>query len=148
MERISWDEYFMQMARLVSKRSTCLRRNVGAVVVMNKRILTTGYNGEPAGLVHADVRGCLRVKKNVPSGQRHELCLGVHAEQNAIVQAAQYGINIHGSTLYCTHQPCVICVKLIINTGFRRICFEYGYPDEISVGLLKEANIEICKVEA
>jgi dCMP deaminase len=142
--RPSWDEYFMDITRVVATRSTCLRRQVGAVIVKDKRLLTSGYNGAPQGLAHCLEAGCLREQLGVSSGERHELCRGLHAEQNAIVQAALHGVSIAGATLYCTHQPCSACAKMIINAGIRRIVFEYPYPDELSRSLLTEAKIE-CK---
>lgn len=142
MERPSWDEYFMEVAELAAKRSTCLRRNVGAVVVLDKRIIATGYNGAPRGIMHCEERGgCLREKMGIPSGERHELCMALHAEQNAIIQAASMGQSIEGSTIYVTHQPCVICAKMIINAGIRRIVVREGYPDQLSVDILAEAGI-------
>ena len=120
-ERPSWDEYFMRIAAEVARRSTCLRRNVGAVLVMEKRILATGYNGAPRGLPHCAETGCLRELRNVPSGERHELCRGLHAEMNALLQAAAYGIRIFGATLYSTNFPCSLCTKMLINCGVRRI---------------------------
>ena len=144
MERPSWDEYFMEVAELAARRSTCLRRNVGAVVVLDKRIIATGYNGAPRGIMHCEERGgCLREKMGIPSGERHELCMALHAEQNAIIQAASMGQSIEGSTIYVTHQPCVICAKMIINAGIRRIVFEFPYPDELSRDLLAEAGV-VC----
>jgi dCMP deaminase len=142
MERPSWSEYFMDIARLVARRSTCLRRQVGAVVVKEKHILATGYNGTPSGITHCAEVGCLRQQLGVPSGERHELCRGLHAEQNAIIQAAKHGVNIAGSTLYCTNSPCVICSKMIINAGVRKIVYLEGYPDNLSLEMLKEAGIE------
>ncbi len=139
--RISWDEYFMQIAFLVSQRSTCLRRHVGAVIVKNKRMLATGYNGAPSGLKHCLDIGCLRQKMNIPSGQRHELCRGLHAEQNAIIQASLYGISVKESTIYITNQPCVICAKMLINAGVSEIVIAEGYPDELAMKFLKEAGI-------
>ena len=142
MERKSWDEYFMEVEELDSIRSTCLRRNVGAVVVLDKRIIATGYNGAPRGIMHCEERGgCLREKMGIPSGERHELCMALHAEQNAIIQAASMGQSIEGSTIYVTHQPCVICAKMIINAGIRRIVVREGYPDQLSVDILAEAGI-------
>jgi Deoxycytidylate deaminase len=142
MERPSWDEYFMEVAELAAKRSTCLRRNVGAVVVLDKRIIATGYNGAPRGIMHCEERGgCLREKMGIPSGERHELCMALHAEQNAIIQAASMGQSIEGATIYVTHQPCVICAKMIINAGIRRIVVREGYPDQLSVDILAEAGI-------
>ncbi|WP_290902673.1 dCMP deaminase family protein, partial [Ferroglobus sp.] len=119
--RPSLDEYFMEIAKVVAKRSTCLRQNVGAVIVKDKRILSTGYNGAPMGLPHCLDIGCLREELNVPSGERHELCRAVHAEQNAIIQAAVHGVSIKGATLYTTHQPCIMCAKMIINAGIVRV---------------------------
>lgn len=141
IKRPSWDEYFLGIADLVSKRSTCLRRNVGAVIVKNRRILATGYNGAPMNLRHCDITGCIREKLKIPSGQRHELCRGLHAEQNAIIQAALYGVNVSGSNLYSTAQPCSICAKMIINAGIKEIIIKNGYPDSMAVGFLKEAGI-------
>ncbi|MBP2645429.1 MAG: ComEB: ComE operon protein 2 [Firmicutes bacterium] len=142
MTRPAWDEYFMDIAQVVASRSTCLRRQVGAVIVKGKRLLSTGYNGAPQGLMHCEETGCLRDKQGVPSGQRHELCRGTHAEQNAIVQAALYGVAIDGATLYCTHQPCSGCSKMIINAGIKRVVFRYAYPDTLAEELLKESGIE------
>jgi dCMP deaminase len=118
--RPTWEEYFMDITHLVAKRSTCLRRQVGAVLVRDKKILATGYNGAPSGLEHCLEVGCLREKLGIPSGERHELCRGLHAEQNAIIQAAYHGVGIRGATLYCTNHPCIICSKMIINAGSRR----------------------------
>ncbi|HHT94453.1 MAG TPA: cytidine/deoxycytidylate deaminase family protein [Clostridia bacterium] len=145
MERPSWDEYFMQVVHLVKTRSTCLRRAVGAVIVKDKRILATGYNGAPVGCKHCEETGCVRMQMNVPSGEKHELCRAIHAEQNAIVQAARAGISIDGSTIYVSIQPCVICAKLLINAGIKRIVFEGDYPDALSKELLEEAGIELVK---
>jgi len=145
--RPSWDEYFMEIVNVVKKRSTCLRRQVGALIVMDKRILSTGYNGAPSGLKHCEEVGCLREKMNIPSGQRHELCRGLHAEQNAIVHAANSGVSIKGSTIYVTDQPCVLCAKMIINAGIERIVYGSGYPDQLSTELLSEAGIELVKYE-
>ncbi len=141
--RPSWDEYFLQVAKLVSKRATCLRRSVGAVLVKNKRILATGYNGAPAGLKHCIDIGCLREKLKIPSGQRHELCRGLHAEQNALIQAALYGISAEGSTLYATNQPCIICAKMLINAGIKEIVISEGYPDKLAEQFLKQAKIKV-----
>jgi len=141
-----WDDYFMQIARLVAKRSTCLRRQVGAVVVKDKRILATGYNGAPRGLRHCDETGCLREQMEVPSGERHELCRGLHGEQNAVIQAALYGISISDSLLYTTHQPCVLCVKMIINAGIKQIYYSEGYPDELAAQMLAEAKIKTSQM--
>jgi dCMP deaminase len=141
MSRPTWDEYFMEITELVSKRSTCLRRKVGAVIVQDKRILTTGYNGAPRGLSHCLEIGCLREIKKVASGERQELCRGLHAEQNAIVQAALHGLSIKSSVLYCTTQPCVTCAKMIINSGIRKIIYKEKYPDELARKMLKEAEV-------
>ncbi|MDZ7700028.1 MAG: cytidine/deoxycytidylate deaminase family protein [Deltaproteobacteria bacterium] len=143
MPRPSWDEYFMSITRMVANRSTCLRRHVGAVLVKEKRILATGYNGAPAGLAHCETVGCLRKESSIPSGTRHELCRGLHAEQNAILQAAHYGIAIAGSTLYCTNKPCVICTKMIINSGITEVFYGEGYNDPLADQLLAEAKIPI-----
>ena len=128
---------------MVAKRSTCLRRQVGAIIVKDKRILATGYNGAPSGLKHCEEVGCIREKKEIPSGQRHELCRGLHAEQNAIIQAAYHGISIKDSTLYCTNSPCVICAKMIINAGIKEVIYEEGYDDPLAMELLKEAGIKV-----
>lgn len=143
MERPGWDEYFMEMAEVAEKRSTCMRRKVGAVIVRDKRIMATGYNGVPTGIGHCSDRGCLRDELKVPSGQRHELCRGLHAEQNAIIQAAYLGQSIGGGTIYCTNQPCVICAKMIINAGIKRIVIKEGYPDDLAREMLAEAGLEI-----
>lgn len=142
MQRPSWDEYFMDITRLVARRSTCLRRQVGAVLVKQKNILATGYNGTPTGITHCDVTGCLREQLQVPSGERHELCRGLHAEQNAIIQAARHGVNIADSTLYCTNSPCIICTKMLINAGIRKVFYLEGYSDQLSMQMLGEAGIE------
>jgi dCMP deaminase len=141
MDRPSWDEYFMDIARLVASRSTCLRRQVGAVMVKSKHVLATGYNGTPSGITHCDETGCLRDQLKVPSGERHELCRGLHAEQNAIIQAARHGIDINGATLYCTHSPCIICSKMLINAGIKQIVYIHGYPDQMSLDMIGEAGI-------
>ncbi len=144
MNRPSWDEYFMQMAELTAQRSTCLRRHVGAIIVKEKHIIATGYNGAPKGLPHCEeLGGCLREKLEIPSGERHELCRALHAEQNAIIQAATLGQSIEGATIYITHQPCIICAKMIINAGISRIVIRRGYPDEMSRGMLREAGLKV-----
>jgi dCMP deaminase len=144
MERPSWDEYFMEMAMLTAKRSTCMRRNVGAVIVQDKHIIATGYNGAPKGIPHCEeIGGCLREKMNIPSGERHELCRALHAEQNAIIQAATLAQSIEGASIYITNQPCVICAKMIINAGIKRIVVKEGYPDKLAVDLLAEAGLKI-----
>lgn len=145
MERPSWDEYFMELAHVVASRSTCLRRKVGAVLVKDKNILTTGYNGTPSGLRHCDETGCLREKLKIPSGQQHEICRGLHAEQNAIIQAAKHGVNISGSTLYTTDSPCVICAKMVLASGIRTIYFAKGYPDELALEMFKEAGVALVE---
>ena len=145
MSRPSWDEYFLEIANIVAKRSTCLRRSVGAVIIKDKRILTTGYNGPPSGLKHCDEVGCIRDQMKIPHGERHELCRGLHAEQNAIIQASLHGVSIKDSSMYCTHQPCVICTKMIINAGIRKVVFIHGYPDDLSIKFLNEAGVEIIK---
>lgn len=145
MSRPSWPEYFMTIAEMVAKRSTCLRRHVGAVLVKEKRILATGYNGAPAGLKHCEEVGCIRQNASIPSGERHELCRGLHAEQNAIIQAAYHGISIAGSTLYCTNKPCVICSKMLINAGIVKIIYEKGYDDPLADQMITEAGIEIVR---
>lgn len=142
-ERPSWDEYFLEMARLVSRRATCLRRSVGAVIVKDKRILATGYNGAPSGLGHCLDIGCLREKLNIPSGERHELCRGLHGEQNALIQASLYGISVRGATLYATNQPCIICAKMLINAGIKEIVALDGYPDKMAMEFLEQAGIKI-----
>ncbi len=143
MSRPDWDQYFMSIASLVSTRSTCIRRKVGAVIVNDKRILATGYNGAPSGIKHCIETGCLRDKLGVPSGEKHELCRGLHAEQNAIIQAASNGISIKNSYLYCTNQPCIICTKMIINSAIKKIFFKEGYPDTLSLDMIKESGIEL-----
>ena len=143
--RPNWDEYFMDFAVLTARRSTCLRRQVGAVIVQDKHIIATGYNGAPRGIAHCGERegGCLREEKGVPSGEKHELCRALHAEQNAIIQAATLGQSVEGATIYITHQPCSICAKMIINAGIQRIVVREGYPDELAVEILREAGLRI-----
>ena len=145
--RPSWDRYFMDITTFVARRSTCLRRSVGASIVKDKRILSTGYNGAPSGLKHCLEIGCLREKMRVASGERHELCRGIHAEQNAIIQAAYHGVSIRAAALYCTNLPCSICAKMIINAGINKIYYLDGYADTISSEMLKEAGIEVIKIE-
>lgn len=137
----------MDIARLVASRSTCMRRHVGAVIVKDKNVLATGYNGTPKGISHCDGVGCLREKYGVPSGERHELCRGLHAEQNAIIQAAKHGINIADGTLYCTNAPCVICAKMLINAGLKKIVYLEGYPDQLAMELLNESAMEISQYQ-
>lgn len=146
-KRPGWDEYFMRIAHEVATRSTCLRRQVGAILVLEKRILTTGYNGAPSGLEHCANVGCLREKYNVPSGQRHELCRGLHAEMNALLQAAYHGIRICGSTVYTTHSPCTLCTKMLINGGIERIVAAAEYPDPLAREMLEEAGIQTETLE-
>lgn len=145
--RPSWDEYFMEIVELIKSRSTCLRRQVGALIAKDKRILATGYNGAPIGCSHCEEVGCLREKYKIPSGQRHELCRAIHAEQNAIVQAAYSGVSVKGATMYVTNQPCVLCAKMIINAGIEKIVFKGDYPDDIAMELLKEASVRVIKYE-
>ena len=144
IERPSLDEYFMEIACVVGKRSTCLRNHVGALFVKNKRLLSTGYNGAPAGLQHCDEVGCAR--EGVASGTRHELCRAVHAEQNAIIQAALHGVSIEGATLYCTHQPCVLCAKMLINARISRVVYSRCYPDDTALRFLSQAGVEVTRL--
>jgi len=146
-DRPSWDSYFMTIAETVSTRSTCIRRSVGAVIVKDKRILTTGYNGPPSGITHCTPETCLRTKYKVPSGERHELCRGLHAEQNAIIQAANHGVSITGATIYVTHQPCSICTKMLINSGIKKFIYKSPYEDELALELLRETDIELIVYE-
>lgn len=146
-KRPSWDEYFLGIAELISKRSTCLRRSVGAVLVKDKRILATGYNGAPSGIIHCSERGCIREKLHIPSGERHELCHGLHGEQNAFLQAALHGTSLKGATLYCTTQPCIICAKMIINAGIQEIVIKGGYPDKMARDILHEAKVKVRTVK-
>ena len=146
-QRPSWDSYFIEITRLVATRSTCLRRQVGALIVKDKRILSTGYNGAPKGLPHCLDVGCLREQQQVASGERHELCRGIHAEQNAIIQAATSGASIEGATLYATHHPCSLCIKMIINAGIQKIIFDKGYPDPLAKSLAQECGLDIVHIE-
>ncbi len=146
MPRPSWDEYFMDITLRVAQRATCLRRQVGAIVVKDKKILTTGYNGPPAGLQHCEEVGCLRERLKVPQGERHELCRGIHGEQNALIQAATFGVNIHGATLYSTHFPCILCTKMIINAGIKKVVYQQGYPDDLSREMIQQAGVEVCQI--
>lgn len=147
-ERITWNEYFMEMCDLAAKRSTCLRRKVGAVIVKNNQILSTGYNGAPSGVTHCGDReyGCIRKHKNIPSGKQQEICMASHAEMNAIAQAAKNGTSIDGATLYCNTRPCSICSRIIINSGIKKVYYRDYYPDEFSDQLFKEAGVEIEKI--
>ena len=145
--QLKWDKRFMEMAYNVSSWSSCVRsgRQVGAVIVKDKRILTTGYNGAPSGVKTCKERGyCLRDKLNIPSGTRAEMCYAIHAEQNAVIQAAKMGISVEGATIYVTHQPCSVCTRILINAGIKRIVYANEYPDDFSLALLKEAGIELC----
>jgi len=141
-----WNTYFMDITKLVSKRSTCLRRQVGAILVRDKQILSTGYNGSPRKTNHCIDIGCLREQLNIPSGQNHELCRGVHAEQNTIIQAAYNGINIKDSIMYTTHQPCSICIKMLINARIEYIYYLESYNDELSNSLIKESGIKLVQL--
>jgi len=143
LSRPSWAEYFMTITNMVAKRSTCLRRHVGAILVKDKRILATGYNGAPAGIRHCEETGCIRQDSDIPSGQRHELCRGLHAEQNVIIQAAYHGVSIDGAILYCTNKPCIICSKMLINAGIKKIVYGDGYDDPLADEMLTEADITV-----
>jgi dCMP deaminase len=143
MSRPDNDTYFMRMAELVATRSTCLRRNVGAVVVKEKRVLTTGYNGAPKGLRHCAEVGCVRMENHIESGTRHELCRGVHAEQNAVIQAAYFGVSIKDSTIYTTNYPCVMCAKILVNAGIKEIVYKEDYVDELSRAVLEESKVSV-----
>ena len=145
-KRPSLDNYFMELAHTVAKRSTCLRHNMGAVLVKEKHILSTGYNGAPKGLAHCRTIDCVRAKQNIPSGQRHELCRGAHAEANAIIQAAYHGTSTANSIMYSTHQPCALCAKLIINAGIREVVYTSSYNDALSRDLLKSAGVKLRHV--
>jgi len=147
MNRPSWDDYFMKITQDVSERAICVKRKVGAVIVKDNRILSTGYNGAPKGFGHCTEATCIRKQMSVPSGQRHELCRGLHAEQNAIIQAAVHGVNIKGATMYCNYQPCAICVKMLINAGIEKLVFAGGYPDELAAEMLKESKLKVYKYE-
>ncbi|KPL19032.1 MAG: cytidine deaminase [candidate division Zixibacteria bacterium SM23_81] len=147
MPRPSWDEYFMDITRRVAQRATCLRRQVGTIVVKEKKILATGYNGAPAGLQHCEQVGCLRERLKIPQGERHELCRGTHSEQNAIIQAATFGVSIKEATLYSTHFPCVLCTKMIINAGIKRVVYLQGYADDLSREMIQEAGIEVSRLK-
>lgn len=146
--RPDWDEYFMEIAHVVAKRSTCVRRQIGAVIVKGHRILTTGYNGAPSGLAHCLETNCLRDELGIQSGTRHEMCRALHSEMNAIIQAAQHGVSTYESSLYCTHQPCSVCSRMIINAGIKRVIYTGDYPDDFAMSLLQEANIEIVRLPA
>ena len=147
VKRPTWDEYFMKITHLVAERSTCMRRMVGAIIVKDKKIVSTGYNGAPKGLKHCLEIGCLREEMGIPSGERHELCRGAHAEQNAIIQAAGSGTSMDGATMYCTDSPCSTCTKMIINSGIRRLVLGKKYPDELGEKLIAESGIETVYLE-
>jgi len=144
-QRPSWQAYFMDITELVAKRTTCLRRAVGAIIVKDKRILSTGYNGAPSGVRHCLDVGCLREQLKIESGKRHELCRGIHAEQNAIIQAAYHGVSVKGASMYCTTQPCSICAKMIINAGIQTIYYRSGYADELSREMFEESGVRLIK---
>jgi dCMP deaminase len=143
--RPAWDDYFMKITHDVAERSTCMRRQVGAIIVMEKRILATGYNGAPSGLRHCVEIGCLRQTQGIPSGERQEMCRALHAEQNAIIQSARYGVAIRGADVYSTTQPCVICAKMIINSGIARVVYEGDYPDSLALEMLNEAGVVLAR---
>lgn len=147
MKRPSWKKYFFDFASLASNRSTCKRRKVGTVIVKDKMVISTGYNGPPKDVPHCSETGCLREEKKVPSGERHELCRGLHAEQNAIIQAARNGVNISGADLYCCTKPCSICTKMIINAGIKNVYFIKDYKDELADELSVQSNVNFIKVE-
>ena len=141
-ERLPWPEYFMRIAHLVAQRSTCTRRAVGAIAVRSKRILATGYNGVPTNIAHCGEVGCLRDQLGIPSGERHELCRGLHAEQNVIIQAATHSLDLTGCDIYCTTKPCILCTKMLINCQVGTIYFSENYPDELSEQMLDEAGVK------
>jgi dCMP deaminase len=147
MNRLSWDEYFLKIADMVAERSTCLRRKVGAILVLDKRILSTGYNGAPKNLAHCSEAGCLRMALKIKSSHRIEICRGIHAEQNALVQAAFFGLPVAGAVLYSTHFPCVTCAKMLINAGVKKIVVRKMYPDKLGQELLAEAGIEVIVIK-
>lgn len=145
--RPTWDEYFIAITKQVATRSTCLRRKVGAIIVKDKRILTTGYNGAPRGVKSCiEIGRCMRQDMDVPSGQRHEICRALHAEQNAVIQAAYHGVQIAGSDVYSTTQPCILCAKMLINAGIKKIYYYEEYPDYFALELLEEAGVELIKL--
>lgn len=145
--RDDWTTYFMDIAHLVAQRSTCLRRKVGAVAVKDKRIVGTGYNGTPSGMKHCEEVGCLRQELSIPSGQRHEICRAVHAEQNVIIEAARFGISLFGAELYCTTLPCLICAKMLVNCGIRRVYFREKYDDPITMDFFNDAGVTLIQVK-
>jgi len=141
--RITKDEYFMNIADAVAVRSTCVRRQIGAVIVVKGRIVSTGYNGPPRGFPHCADIGCLRNEQNIPSGEQQQICRAVHAEQNAIIQAAGHGADLEGAVLYCGFYPCIICTKMIINAGISRVVYKERYPNELGDEMFKLANVNI-----
>jgi len=143
MTRPSWERYFMSIALQVATRSTCLRRQVGCIIVLEKRIVSTGYNGAPSGLPHCEEVGCVRESQGVASGERHELCRGLHAEQNAIIQAAMHGTAVRGGSVFCTHKPCILCTKMLINAGVRRVYYAEGYGDDMADEMAREADMQL-----
>ncbi|MDY6862828.1 MAG: cytidine/deoxycytidylate deaminase family protein [Thermodesulfobacteriota bacterium] len=145
--RPSWQEYFISITKLVAERSTCIRRQVGAILIKDRRVLATGYNGAPSGLSHCSEVGCLREKENIPSGEKHELCRGLHAEQNTIIQAAFHGVSVRNGIIYTTNMPCAICLKMILNAGIKRVYYLDGYPDKLSKSIIKESGLEVIKIE-
>jgi dCMP deaminase len=147
MTRPSWERYFMSIAGQVGMRSTCLRRQVGCIIVLEKRIVSTGYNGAPSGLPHCEEVGCVRETRGVASGERHELCRGLHAEQNAIIQAAMHGTAVRGGSVFCTHKPCILCTKMLINAGVRRVYYEQGYEDEMADEMAREADLPLIHLD-
>jgi len=144
-DRPNPEKYFMNLANVVKERATCTRRKVGAIIVKNKHLLSTGYNGNPKGMKHCDEIGCLRTELDVPSGERHELCTGLHAEQNAIIQAAVFGVSIKGAIMYCTDTPCSVCAKMITNAGIKEVVYAGEYPDELAMKILKDCGISLSK---
>jgi len=148
MTRPSWEEYFMSIAHQVATRSTCLRRQVGCIIVLEKRIVSTGYNGAPSGLPHCEEVGCIRDSRGVASGERHELCRGLHAEQNAIIQAAMHGTAVRDGSVFCTHKPCVLCTKMLINAGIRRVYYAQGYEDDLADEMAREADMQLVCLPA
>ncbi|MDD2554856.1 MAG: cytidine/deoxycytidylate deaminase family protein [Syntrophaceticus sp.] len=143
MTRPGWHEYFMEIAQVVAKRSSCLRRQVGALIVKERQILCTGYNGVPTGVPHCSEVGCMREQLHIPSGERHELCRGLHAEQNAIIQAAYHGVSIKGGAFYITHKPCIMCAKMICNAGIKSVYYQGNYPDQMAADLFRESGVEL-----
>ena len=146
-QRLPWDEYFAKIAFLVAERSTCRRHHVGAVIVRDKRILTTGYNGAPSGVKDCLELGCLRDERGIVSGEKHEVCRAIHAEQNAVIQAGLHGISIQRATIYCTHTPCILCAKILVNATINRMVACGTYPDQDALTLLEEAGIEFHRLE-